>query len=246
MKKVSFQNDDKIVELAAGKVQSQALGGKRQAFGDITFTGQPAANDTFTLNGVVFTAVAAAPTGNQFLIGASETLSITALETVIQTASTAEAAAIAAGLETFPVTEVTPQLTLATYSNVGGTKLHVEAVYGAIGNTFTLAESCANATVSGATLTGGSDADHLSLDAETKALSTITGTTVTEFDLPAGEEGQETTLYLASLGAGSNAQVNGTFAGPHSHLTFSAVGQLAKLKWLGASWSVIANTGTFS
>jgi hypothetical protein len=140
-----------------------------------------------------------------------------------------------------------------TCSNVGGTKLHVVAdAYGSVGNAVTLAEVSATATVSGATLTGGLDADNFiqyqsyGLDAETKALSTAAGTTVTEWDLPAGEEGQETTYYLAALGAGSNAQINGAFAGGLTKLTFTAVDQFASLKFLGSSWKVRSSTGALS
>jgi hypothetical protein len=47
------------------------------ASGTITFSAQPAANSTITINGTVFTFVAASPTGNQILIGGSLTATLT-------------------------------------------------------------------------------------------------------------------------------------------------------------------------
>jgi hypothetical protein len=246
MNKINFLYPSKTRELAAGQVQSAPLGGKRQALGDITFTAQPAAGETFVLKGHTFTARAAGAVANEFNIGVSLTLSIDALVASIAAALVVENAAIAAGLSAVPAVIVPKVLGYATYSNVGGTKLHVLAVnYGADGNLFTLAEVSANATVSAATLTGGTDADKLDLDAETKALSTVAGTTVTEFDLPIGGEGQETTFYLASKGAGSNAQINGAFVGG-TKLTLDTVGKFAKLKYLGSTWVALVSTGAIS
>jgi hypothetical protein len=227
--KASFEHGYKIAELAAGRVQSQNLGGKRQATGDITFTGQPITGDVFTINGVAVTARTAGAVSPDFNIGADLTSSITALVGVLNASANAN-------------------LSKATYSNVGGTKLHILFdTYGSAGNAFTLAEVSASASVSAAALTGGTDADVLSLDAETKALSTVAGSTVTEFDLPAGEEGQETTLYLAIKGAGSNAQINGAFGGG-TKLTLDTAGKFAKLKYFAgiAAWAQIAGTGALS
>lgn len=227
MFRTNFLYPSKTREIAAGKVQSDTPGGKRQAIGDITFSAIPVVTENFTINGTVFTAMTAGAAGNQFNLGVSLTLSLDALVTVLN------ASAVAA-------------VAKATYSNVGGTKLHVVYdTYGAEGNAFTLAESCATATVSGATLTGGADADKVDLDAQTKALVTAAGTTVQEWDLPAGEEGQETCYYLKTKGAGANAQVNGAFVGG-TKITLDTAGKMFTAKFLNGSWQPLVNTGTLA
>lgn len=227
MNKVSFTHPNKVIELAAGKKQSMNAYGKRQALGDLTFTAIPLAGEVFTFNGTAFTLIAhgATPVGNQIALGTDLTTTIDAFVAALNGSAD-------------------PAVAKATYSNVGGTKLHVLFdAYGAAGNAYTLVEAGSTATASGATLTGGSD-QEFDLDAETKAITTLAGT-LTEFDLIAGEEGQETTVYLAVKGAGSNAQLNGTFVGG-THLTLDTVGKGAKLKWLGAAWQPLWNTGTIA
>jgi hypothetical protein len=176
-----------------------------------------------TINGVVFTAKANGAAGNQFNVDATLTLSLDALAAVLNASTD-------------------PKVAVATYSNVGGTKLHVVYdAYDDAGNDFTLAASVATAD---AKLVGGATGDKLNLDAETKALITPAGA-VSEFDLPAGEEGQETTVYLATKGAGSNAQVNGAFAGG-TKITLDTVGKYFRAKFLGGTWVVLNNTGTLA
>jgi hypothetical protein len=211
--------------IAAGKRASHKLTGARQATGAINFTGQPAANDTFTFKGVVFTAKASGAAGNQFNIGGSLSATIDAMVTVLSAS-------------------VDPAVSLATYSNVGGTGLGVTLKVVGDGSSFTLAESCANATVSAAALTGGAGVEPIKLDAETYALVTLAGA-VMAFNLPNGEEGQECTLYLNTKGTGSNAVVTGTFIGG-STLTFDTVQKYARLKWLGAGWQVLNSTATLA
>jgi hypothetical protein len=211
--------------IAAGKRVSHKITGGRAATGAINFTGQPAANDTFTFKGVVFTARPAAATGNQFNIGVSLTASIDAMAAVLNAS-------------------VDPAVSLATYSNVGGTALGITTKAPLDGATFPLAESCANATLSAATLTGGAGTDPIKLDAETYALVTIAGADMS-FVLPNGEEAQETTLYLNTKGTGSNAVVSGTFIGGTT-LTFDTVQKYARLKWLGAGWQLLSGTATLA
>jgi hypothetical protein len=213
--------------IAAGKRISHKLTGARQAIGSINFAGQPAANDTFTINGVVFTAKAAGAAGNQFNIGASLTASIDALAAVLNAS-------------------VDPKVSVATYGNSGGVALSVTYdTKDYAGNAFTLAEVSANATVSGATLTLGAGVETIKLDAETYALVTIVGAGSMSFDLPNGEEAQEVTLYLNTKGAGANAVVSGTFIGGTT-LTFSAAQHYARLKWLGAGWQMLSGTATLT
>jgi hypothetical protein len=208
--------------IAAGKRVSHKLTGARVATGAINFTGQPVANDTFTINGVVFTAKASGAAGNQFNIGASLTLSIDALAAVLNAS-------------------VDPKVSVATYANAAGTGLSVTYdTKDYAGNAFTLAEACATATVSAATLTGGAGIESIKLDAETYALVTTAGAAMS-FALPNGEEAQETTLYFATKGTGANAVVSGVFQGGTS-LTFDTAGDFIKLKWLGAQWVVLVNS----
>lgn len=107
------------------------------ATGTITFTVNPSAGHTITLNGVVWTFVASGATGQQTNIGASLTATLTQLATDLT-------ASVNAGL------------TVSNYANTGGTKLTVTyKTNGAAGNAYTLASGNANGVVSGATLSGG-------------------------------------------------------------------------------------------
>jgi len=105
------------------------------ATGTILFPAQPLANDTITINGTVFTYVAASPTTFQILIGAD--LSATLANTTTKLNGSADV-------------NVTP----ATYSDdTVDTLIITHDTLGSAGNAFTLAADAA--TVSGATLTGG-------------------------------------------------------------------------------------------
>jgi hypothetical protein len=107
------------------------------ATGDITFTVNPSAGHTITINGVVWTFVASGATTAQTNIGASLTLTLTQLATDLNAS-------------------VNPLVTPATYSNVSGTKLGVVFdIVGGTGNAFTLASGNANGVASGVTLSGG-------------------------------------------------------------------------------------------
>lgn len=110
------------------------------ASGDITFSAQPAASSTVTINGTAFTFVASGATGNQINIGAALTNTLDNAVTVLNGS-------------------VVPGVALATYSKVGTTKLHiVNDTAGLAGNSFTLAASgTSNGTVSGTTLAGGTN-----------------------------------------------------------------------------------------
>lgn len=219
-----FLHPGKVAALAAGKHQATVLGGERKATGSVAFAGQPTANDTITINGVVFTAKASGAAGNEFNIGADLGESIDNLVTVLNGSAVAAVA-------------------LATYANVTDTSMSVTFdAYGTAGNAFTLAESGSNTSVSGATLTGGTDADVLDLSAETMALVTATGGNQ-HFWLPVGDEGQEVTLYLKTKGGSSNAVVHGTFSASATTLTFDTAGEFAKLKSMNGVWYAITNTG---
>lgn len=114
------------------------VSGDVAATGYIDFSDQPIANDTITINGTIFTFVAAAPAGDEILIGG----------TVIQTVDNA-------------VTQLNASadgnVTVATYSRPTGTSrlLVTYDAAGTAGNAFTLVENTSVATLSDATLEGG-------------------------------------------------------------------------------------------
>ena len=106
------------------------------ASGTFTFTAQPAATSTITINGVTVTFVASGATGAQVNIGASVTATVTALQTYLAAATGA----------------------LATQTYVAAANvLTVTAVTaGTAANTVAIAASAsANATLSAPTLLGG-------------------------------------------------------------------------------------------
>lgn len=106
-----------------------------RAYGDITFTGNPAAADTVTINGNAITFVSGTPSTHEVQIGGD--LLITAQRLIAEiNAYPALYAVTAAGTE-----DVVSVRAIAT---------------GTGGNALTLAESSTALTVSGATLSGGS------------------------------------------------------------------------------------------
>ena len=112
------------------------------------------AGDAATVNGVTFTAVAAAPVGtNQFLIGANQAATSQNLYLALYNSEDTRL-----GNLIFSVNTATGVITV-TYNAVG-----------TIGNTIAISKTgSANLTVSGATLTGGTDAAK-------KVISVTTGT----------------------------------------------------------------------
>jgi hypothetical protein len=136
------------------------------ASGWINFTSNPLANATVTLNGTLVTFVASGPTGNQVLIGGTT-------------------AATMANLVAFANASVDVNISKLELSipNVVGTKVYVVSVLpGAPGNAYTLAASAA--TVSGATLSGGTGTD----------LSILTNTTLATASAPVIGVAAETAL----------------------------------------------------
>jgi hypothetical protein len=129
-----FDGSGDVITLATstGVASGDVTGVK--ATGTITFTGLPTANDTVTINGTVYTFKASAATATEITIGA------TATETASNTASKIDA-----------------NETIVDAVNVLGVVTISAANTGEYGNAYTLAESAANTTVSGATLSGGVD-----------------------------------------------------------------------------------------
>lgn len=119
------------------KIISTTTGAGAYAAGSITLSGQPSANDTFTIDGTVVTFVASSPIGNQVVIGGTTALTLANLLAFLQ-----------ASLDT--------NISLATYAQGTGNVITVtDKLPGTAGNAFTLVKSGSNLAVSGATLTGG-------------------------------------------------------------------------------------------
>lgn len=66
------------------------------------------AGDTLTVNGVAFQAVAGGPTGNQFLVGATDAATATNLAAAIAAANLPGVVSVVAGPTTSPIVEATP------------------------------------------------------------------------------------------------------------------------------------------
>jgi len=140
-----------------------------QANGSITLTGNPANNNTVTINGTTVTFVTGTPVGNQVQIGLT-------------------AAATSANLQNFLANSVDAGLSVINYSTVGQvTGLTVKA-YGTAGNAYVLTAVGANITVSGTgTLAGGIAPDTLTVNgtvltfvpAATTGNNVVVGSTVT-------------------------------------------------------------------
>lgn len=106
------------------------------ATGNITFTANPSAGHTITINGVLWTFVASGATTAQTNIGGSLSATLTQLATDLNAS-------------------VNALITPVTYSSTGTALNCVYDTVGAAGNAFTLASGNANGVVSGATLSGG-------------------------------------------------------------------------------------------
>ena len=131
----SVNNRFVITDGTTGVASTISLMSLPRAVGNILFAGNPANNDTVTINGTLVTFKNAAPVGNQVLIGTDLNESIVNLTNFLNSSVDA---GIAAGVYT---------------SNP--TRLYVQAkATGPSGNAITLAASVA--TPSGATLVGGS------------------------------------------------------------------------------------------
>lgn len=110
-----------------------------KATGVLTLTGDATAGQTFTVNGVVFTARASGATGNEFNITAGD---ITTTAAHIVTAWNASA---------------TPGATVITATSALGVVTFQSDVHGSVGNAITCTETLSHATFAGATFSGGTD-----------------------------------------------------------------------------------------
>lgn len=115
---------------------SATTGAGIQASGTVTFTGNPTASDTITINGVAITFVASGATDNQVNIGTGD-------------------GQTAANLLYFLNNSVNALLTVATYSLNGLVLTITYKTVGTTGNSFSLTKSSSAITLSAADLAGG-------------------------------------------------------------------------------------------
>jgi hypothetical protein len=88
------------------------------------------------------------------------------------------------------------------------------------------------------------DNEKIAGQAETFAITTVAGA-LRQTDLVAGEEAQEVTVYLKTLGAGAAAQINGAFVGG-TKITLDTAGEFFRAKSLNGSWVILNNTGVLA
>jgi hypothetical protein len=117
-------------------ITSNTTGAGTAATGTITFTGNPSASDTVTVNGLAITFESSSPSGNQVLIGPNP-------------------AATAANLLAFLQASSNADLTPATYALSGNVLTITYGTIGTAGNSFSLAKSSTVLSVSGSDLAGG-------------------------------------------------------------------------------------------
>lgn len=114
-----------------------------EASGTITFSGNPTAADTVTVNGTAIEFVASGATGNEVNIGTSDTLTAVNLLTFLQTSQISN-------------------LTQCTYSLSGLVLTVTAATPGTAGNSITLAKSSSVLAISGGDLAGGTNPSSVS------------------------------------------------------------------------------------
>lgn len=127
----------------------------------ITFTGQPVAADTITINGVVIDFVASATVGDddEVVIGATAVATVAALVALIN--GTPDGVDVGTNMPTYGNSPLAGTGVTATVDTTGLIVTLHATVLGTAGNALTLAESATNVAVSGATLTGA-EADQAS------------------------------------------------------------------------------------
>lgn len=165
-----------------------------KASGTILFDSNPAPSDTITLNGVTWTFVAGAPTGN---------------ETQIQGSTDATVIQLVSDLNGSADTDIDD----ATYSHpVLDTLTVIHDVLGPAGNSFGLAAS-GDATPSDTTLLGGTDLDWTTIQALTIEATVDAVTNRRQFTLTYAGDAPDALLtgglitFLSGLNVGLNVEV---------------------------------------
>lgn len=137
---------ENLVRIMPGAVMN--ITGGAAATGAITIATNPADGETVTVNGVLITFKTNLTTGNQVKLGASATATATALAAFLNASSL-------------------PALSVATYTAAAAVVNVAYDIAAAAGNAFTLAAGQATVTVSGATLTGGTNPTAKRVDVPT-------------------------------------------------------------------------------
>lgn len=157
------------------------------ASGSIKFAGQPAAASTMTINGVSFSFIAngGTPTGSQIEKGTDLSGTLDNIVTALNASAD-------------------PAVAAATYSKTGTDTLTItHDTAGVAGNSFTLAASAtSNGTVSGATLTGGTNLHTFTSGAQDlPSMSIETGMPeVPSFEMNFGARGNTMQISLSRSG----------------------------------------------
>lgn len=183
---------------------------------ELTFTvANIVAGDTFTVNGVVFTAVASGAVGNQFNVGTSLALSIAALQAVL-------AASVVAAVAS------------SVYTDTATTLVATTVAYGA--NT-TLATSEVSTAVSRPTV--GVALPYFQLLTEHTQLQF--GALNGDIMLPDGDESQRKTI--AQFGTGTiNIKAAHFPTGVHNYAMVA--NSVLVMQFLAGAWHCIHNGGT--
>lgn len=185
---VTFDVDGRLIPWAATGQHSSAT---------ITFTGQPTAADTITINGVVIDFVSSLTPGDndEVLIGATAPATVANLVSMIN--GTPDGVDPNTLLPTYGVSSLAGTGVTATVDTTGLIVTLSAAVEGTAGNALTLTESASNVTVSGAVLSGA-EADRATGNITFTAVATATQTVTINGNV---------VTFMAS-GATGNNQIN--------------------------------------
>lgn len=205
-----------------GKPQALTQGGVKGS-GKITFAGNMEATDTVTINGVVFTAVAAGATGNQFDVGATLSDTLDNLVTVLNAS-------------------VDPLVSIATYTKTGGSTELTATMdnYGTQYNGAGFPLAASDDGVSVTAVAGGQGNPGISLDTESTTVA-LTQAVDQNVSLAAGDEFQKHTIVLTAKGGAGNLVVTGNFSGANTTATFNAAGDFIVMQFLNGEWWVLVN-----
>lgn len=224
-----------IPDIRAGKTGSPETitQGGTQASGTVTYALIQNEGDTVTLNGIYakYTAAASDATkagtvGDPILINIKASLTLT----LDEAATVLNASALAA-------------LTVATYSNSGGTVLAVSYdTNGTAGNAYTLAAS-AGGTVSAATLTGGQANVAVSLATENTILS-LTQAVDQDLTLADGEEFQNKCILMTLKSGAGNAVLTPANLAGGTTITYDTDKDYSILKFMDGEWYQVAGSAT--
>lgn len=208
-----------VKNLAAGMAAAPEtlVTGGAKATGTFTFTANPTAGHTISVDGVTLTFVASSANENQITIAGTKALTLNNIRTIV------DAHSVLGGLVTSADDDTSVVTLTAKRAGAGG-------------NAIELSSGNANAVASGATMSGGVDG-FVDLRVKTSILKPTSGSNQTFYMLD-GEEGQEHTFVCVSKGAGS-AIIN---ANDTTLLTFANAAETAVVQFLDGDWRVISET----